>query len=235
MVPALAGKKSYPEIGMPLLANTRATILLAFKALPLLLISFIGFLAIGLGNVSLFLLFLGHAIVVPVATEICHLGTSTLVTTNEISQLVPLVPTTGATYNSPTNIIPSYWMAHLSFFFGYILTNAVTIYTGYGLPEKAKGAPDWAVDARTTRGATLITTTLVLWFTFSWLRWYLTGAESAGGMTVAFLLLGGLGSAWYFFAQLCGARNADIFGVSQQMLSQGDDTAPMTCVYQPKP
>ena len=222
---------------MPILSTIRETILLAFKSLPLLLISFIGFLAIGLGNISLFILFIGHAIIVPVATELVHYGTrgSNFVATNEIAQLVPMVPTTGASYTSPTNIFPSYWMAHLSFFFGYILTNAITIYTGYGLPSKAKAAPNWAVEARVTQGITLIATTVILWLLTAWLRLYATGAESLNGIILAIFLMGGLGCGWFFFAQLCGARNADIFGVSQQMLSQSDDTAPMTCVYQARP
>lgn len=177
---------------MPFLANVRSTILLAFKALPLLLISFIGFLAIGLGNISLFILFLGHAIVVPIATEIAHTAiptTGTLTTPNDISQLVPLIPTTGASYNSPTNTMPSYWMAHMSFFFGYILMNAISIYT----LEADKRATNWMVTSRKTRAATIISTTVILWILFAYFRYSLTGAESFGGIMIAILALGGLG------------------------------------------
>jgi len=223
---------------MSLLATIRSTILLAFKALPLLLISFIGFLAIGLGNLSLFVLFLGHSVIVPVVVEIMHKATSssTLDVGGDISQLVPLVPTTGASYGGLVSNFPSYWMAHICFFFGYLLTNAITIYTGYGLPPTAANAPDWAVEARKTRAATLITTTVILWVLVSYLRYSLTGAERAAGLISAFVVLGGLGCGWYFFAQLCGARNSDIFGIVQQMVTQDDSNSkPMTCVYAPKP
>ena len=220
---------------MPFLADVRSTIILAFKALPLLLISFIGFLAIGLGNISLFILFLGHAIIVPIATEGLHgvvPTTGTLTTPNDISQLVPLIPTSGASYNHPTNSMPSYWMAHISFFFGYILMNAISI---YNLPPE-KGAIEWMITSRKTRATTIITTTVILWILFAWLRYSFTGTENFGGIMLAMLGLGGLGVGWYYFAALCGARNSDIFGIAQSMVSQGTgDKKPVTCVYSPKP
>ena len=220
---------------MPFLADVRSTIILAFKALPLLLISFSGFLAVGLGNLSLFVLFLGHAIAVPIATEALHAGiptTGTLTTPNDISQLVPLIPTTGASYTSPTNSMPSYWMAHMSFFFGYILMNGVSIYR---LPAE-KRATDWMVISRKTRAITIITSTVILWILFALFRYSLTGTETFGGVFVAVVGLGGLGVGWYFLASALGARNSDIFGIAQSMVPQATGNAkPVTCVYSPKP
>lgn len=219
---------------MPFLADVRSTIILAFKALPLLLISFIGFLAVGLGNLSLFVLFLGHAIVVPIATEACHTipSNGTLTTPNDISQLVPLIPTTGASYTSPTNNMPSYWMAHISFFFGYILMNAISI---YNMPVDKLSA-EWQVTSRKTRAVTIITTTVILWILFAYMRYSLTGVENAAGIMLAILLLGGAGVGWYYLASALGARNSDIFGIAQSMVSQETGNAkPVTCVYSPKP
>jgi hypothetical protein len=222
------------QVGMPLLATIRSTILSAFKALPLLLISFIAFLAVGLGNLSLFLLFFGHAVLVPGVTELLHIVTKSqgnLIVANEISQLVASVPTSGASYNTPVNVLPSYWMAHIMFFFGYLFANAIDLYT---LPA-ASGAADWMVTSRKTRAATLIASTSVLAFVFTCLRYYLTGTESIFGIALS-LVLAVVGIAWYWSASALGSRTTDIFGVVQQMVPQTTgDTKPVTCVYAPTP
>ena len=219
---------------MPILAQTRGILILAFKALPLLLISFIAFLAVGLGNLSLFMLSVGHATIVPICTEVLHMIFATsgsLISPNDISQLVPLMPTSGSSYRLPVSVMPSYWMAHISFFFGYILMNAISIYN----IEPDKRAADWMVVSRQTRAATLIATSVILLLVLSTLRFYLTGAESLGGIFLAISVLGGLGAVWYYIASLCGARNSDIFGVAQQIISQdSSNDKPMTCVYAPK-
>jgi hypothetical protein len=219
---------------MSLLAQVRITLLLAFKSLPLLLIGFIGFLAIGLGNMGLFMLFIGHAVLVPIVTEISHALTnspSNLTTYNDVSQLVPVMPANGASFNmGPVNVVPSYWMAHISFFFGYILMNAVMIYVA--VPHKT--ASPAAVASRKSRAATLIATSVILLVTLTMMRISLTGNETFTGVTVAVLALGFAGVGWYKLAEVCGARNSDIFGIAQQMVSQ--DTAaskPVTCVYAP--
>jgi hypothetical protein len=220
---------------MSLLAASRMTILLAFKSLPLLLISFVGFLAIGLGNLGLFMLFIGHAIAVPIITELLHLGTGStanMSTSNDIAQLVSLVPTTGASYTAPVNIMPSYWMAHISFFFGYLLMNAVSIYTQVA----DKTADKNMVTSRKSRAATIISSVVILLLVLSALRIYATGLETMGGVGLAIVVLGFAGVGWYKLAETWGARNSDIFGIASQMVTQesGNNT-PMTCVYKSTP
>jgi hypothetical protein len=220
---------------MPLLATIRSTILLAFKDLPLLLISFIGFLAIGLGNLSLFMLFLGHAMVVPLVTSGIQAASGTsgqLVVPNDASQLVPNDPSTGSAYGIRASVMPTYWMAHVSFFFGYILMNAIDI---YNLPADNRAA-DWMVVSRKTRAATLIASTVVMFALFAALRYYLTGSETSTGMAIGVFVLGGIGMASYQIAtKSFGARSSDMFGISQQMVTQGTgDKKPMTCVYAPR-
>jgi len=220
---------------MPLLATIRSTIILAFKDLPLLLISFIGFLAIGLGNLSLFMLFLGHSMVVPLVTSGIQKASGPLgqlVVPNDASQLVPNDPSTGSSYNAAASVMPTYWMAHISFFFGYILMNAIDVYS---LPADNRAA-NWMVNSRKIRAATLIVSSLVLFAVFASLRYYMTGSETSTGMAVAVFGLGGIGMASYQIAtKAFGARTSDIFGVTQQMVTQGTgDRRPMTCVYAPR-
>lgn len=218
---------------MPVLSDIRLTLLSAFKALPLLLISFIGFLAIGLGNMGLFMLFIGHATIVPLLTTAANSvlgGTTSTVVANDVSQLVPLA---SSSYNSATvSVMPSYWMAHMSFFLGYLLTNAVSVYT---LPVNSK-VSKWLTDSRKTRAATIIVTTLGIWLGLAALRYGITGgAETRYGILTAVVLLGGAGAAWYAVAAACGARNSDIFSIVQQSVTPAKNDTPTTCVYKPKP
>ena len=217
---------------MPVLSDIRLTLLSAFKALPLLLISFIGFLAIGLGNMGLFMLFIGHATIVPMLTIVANSvlgGSTSTVLSNDVSQLVPLA---SSTYNSATvSVMPSYWMAHMSFFLGYLLTNAATVYS---LPVNSK-VSKWLTDSRKTRAATIIVTTLGIWLGLATMRYLMTGgAETRNGILTAVVLLGGAGAAWYKLAEVCGARNSDLFSIVQQSVTTAKNDKPTTCVYKAK-
>lgn len=223
---------------MPILAEIRSTLLLAFRSLPLLLISFIGFLAIGLGNTALFILLIGHAAIVPLMTAGFHLlfSSSSLQSLSDVVQLVPLIPSSGESFANSANIYPSYWMAHISFFFGYLLTNAYKILTAETdlkiiKNASSKEALQLKIDARKQKAGVLIGTLIFLYILLSIIRYYATGAEHVFGMLCA-LPIFFVGVGWYYFAEQCGATNSDIFGISMQMMSS--DTAqdkPKACVY----
>ena len=228
---------------MPILATLRTSILLAFKSLPLLLLSFMTFLAFGLGNSSLFILLTGHALIVPAITELAHLLSSgspniALLVSNDISQLIS-VPAIGE-----VNVFPSYWMAHISFLFGYLVGNASAMYTQEPDLRLIQGASSDAVKtsinakiaARKEKAATLMISLLVFLVLISILRAVATGAETFAGITFAIFILGGLGVGWYYLAQVLGATNSDIFGIALQMMAPDSGaTSPKTCVYTGKP
>ena len=229
---------------MPVLATIRSTILLAFKYLPLLLISFVGFLAIGLGNVSLFMLFIGHAVAVPAVTEVMHLinnGGNTLMSMNDVSQLVPLMPASGDSYGTAVNIYPGYWMAQISFFFGYLIMNAIDILqmkTDLSVIKnaKSKDALNMKIQSRKDKASILLANLIFFFLVISAVRYYATGTEHVFGVIIAMIVLGGAGMGWYWIASLCGANNSDIFGISIQMMSAGTaQDKPKACVYTGKP
>lgn len=228
---------------MPVLATLRTSLLLAFKSLPLLLIGFIAFLAFGLGVTSLFILLTGQAIIVPLLTEIFHALSSgspniALLSRNDISQLLP------GSAEGPINVFPSYWMAQIAFFFGYLLANAVVMYTTPpdvnrimgASSDKAKKAINEKVAARKEKALMLIMSTVLFFLLITCLRVIATGAETFAGILVATFVLGGAGAGWYLLAQQLGATSSDIFGIAMQMMTP-DSAAmkPKTCVYTGKP
>lgn len=231
---------------MSLLATLRTSLLLAFKSLPLLLISFMVFLAFGLGNISLFILLTGHALVVPFITELLHWASSStpsiaLLTSNDISQLIP---TPLGSVTTPVNVFPSYWMAHMSFFFGYVLSNAVSMYRQEPNLSLIQGASSDAVKrsisakiaSRKEKALTLIISTLCFLLLITILRMVATGAETFAGVSVAIIVLGILGGSYYLLAERLGVTNSDIFGIAMQMMSPDSAaTKPKTCVYTARP
>jgi hypothetical protein len=220
---------------MELLDTLRQSILMAFRALPILLISFIGFLAVGLGNMGLFILFIGHALAVPLLTGIAHLITGKFYTPGDPrayvqgSDVVQLVAS--MSNRLPVNVMPSYWMQHVLFFFGYLLANGVGLYL---LPQE-KGQSDVFVENRKAKARAVIILSVLAALGFTVLR-FGTGAETLRGVALAFVTGGGAGYAWYQFAAYCGARHADVFGVAPSMVPvRAKEEKAMTCVYAPKP
>jgi hypothetical protein len=219
------------------LHSLRRAILLTFTGLPLLLIGFIFFLAIGLGNLGMFVLFAGHALAVPLSTAISQAlfsrvfrgqpdrGTRPM---SDLGQLVPSVPHLGL----QQSVMPSWWNAHVLFFTGYIFANAYTIYS----TPPDRGASDWQVQNRQTKAMAVMVVVLLFGLGISFLRYWTTGLETLTGWLWAILFSGGLGVAWYKIATLCGARPGDVFNIVQQVLPvSAKEEVPMTCVYAPKP
>jgi len=214
-----------------ILETFKMSLIMAFRSLPMLLIGFIGFMAIGLGNMGLFVLFIGQTVFLPIFVGLVHIVTGGMeivhVPTTDVSQLVPSAPHAAA----QINVGPSFWLAQFLFFMGYLMANAVALYTVVPDPN----LDDIQVGNQKSKAATAITTTVILILGMTYLR-YLTHTETVVGVALAFLIGIGGGYGWYQLAAACGARAADVFGISQQIVpNSAKDTKPMTCVYSPKP
>jgi hypothetical protein len=226
-----------------ILYTVRNTIIQAFMSFPYIMIWFIGFLAMGLGNLGLFILFIGHAIILPLAVLLVHgliawkmppVGDQSpfyIYSVIEGKSKAQVVPSHIGS-DRFVNVSPSYWMAHTLFLFGYILGNAISI---LNLPADPK-VDKILIANRRSRATTVLTTTLFFTVLMIALR-FQTHTEKPYGIAIA-LGVGGLGGfLWYQFAKTCGIRAADVFGIAQQVVipSQAKDEKPMTCVYTAKP
>jgi hypothetical protein len=212
------------------LESIRTMITFSYIKLPLILIPFIGLLAAGLANLGLFLLFLGHVFIVPLATYLIHIFIQYGIRPEIDGQLyiresIPLVGREAAIAPMP---IPTYWMMHYVFLVSYIFTNAYSIQNLPTDPDMDK-----IIVSNRKNKTMMIMVMLVL---VSIIFIFLKGGETPVGIVVACTLGGLLGVGWYKFAAICGARAADIFGIVQQVIpASAKDEKPMTCVYAPKP
>ncbi len=215
---------------MTVVESLRQGVLYAFMSLPLMLITFLGFMSLALGNVGMIILFLGHVIIVPLVVNILHLvsfifpESAKYVAARDICNFLPTFPTTA----SSVNVFPSYWTAHFLFFMGYFLQNAQSLIT----KSAESGAPKERVELRQSQGRTALVVGIVVTLAILFARYKLTGCETMLGMAISALVLVPIGVGWYMMATLAGARDGDIFGIAGRIMPLSAlAPPPMTCVY----
>ncbi len=226
---------------MSFVKNLRIMIQQSFLSLPLLLIGWSLFLGSVQGNIGLLVLFLGHLTVVPLTALFSNTlleflfkklegGSRNLLDYIQVdnSDICSLVP--GKTdYGVPfLGVAPSLWMSHIVFFFSFLLSNAIALYT----MKPAENADAEKVERRKSQALLSIILTSVLAVVLIVLRKGLVGCETWVGILVAIGLLGPLGYGWYMLARECSAKDSDIFGIIQSILpDSAQQPPPMTCVY----
>ena len=214
--------------------NIKGLIYGGFVSLPLVLISLISFLAVTLGNIGLIMLSLGHIVIVPLLTFLSNLLAEFLFPGNPAisitsSDLSYLVPSLGSAHQLQY-VIPSYWIAHITFFFTYLFTNATVLY----LKDPTPSADPNKVENRKAQTMTAMMLALGLYIALVAFRVMMTGTETWVGTLVGASLVIPVAYGWYELSRVCGARDADIFGILQKILpDNAKDEPPMTCVYNP--
>jgi hypothetical protein len=191
------------------------------------------------GNIGLLVLFLGHMTVVPFTAILSNtvlefllkklnlLSIFSLIQTNnsDVCNLVPGKTDFGIAFLS---VAPSLWMAHMTFFFSFLLFNAYSIYT----MKAADSADPEKVDNRKSQALLSMILSSVLFAVLILLRKFLVGCETWLGMLIALLVMTPLGYGWYKLARECSAKDSDIFGIVQKILpEEAKQPPPTTCVY----
>lgn len=226
---------------MSFVKNLRILLQQSFLSLPLLLIGWSLFLGSIQGNIGLLVLFLGHLTVVPLTALFSNTllefvfkkmegGSRNLLDFIQVdnSDVCSLVP--GKTdYGIPfLGVAPSLWMSHIVFFFSFLLSNAITLYT----MKPAENADREKVERRKSQALLSIILSSALVVVLILMRKFLVGCETWTGIIVAIALVSPLGYGWYRLARECSAKDSDIFGIIQSILpDNAQQPPPMTCVY----
>lgn len=134
---------------------------------------------------------------------------------------------------SSPEVVPSYWILAIPFYFGYILMNAYDTY--YAPNQRSTNAIN--KEKRNTQSLFLAAASIILFILLLGVRFtYMGDCEGKGpmGKMLSIFVFGGsafvIGTAIYSISRACGARSSDLFGVlSQIMPASANDMRPVVC------
>jgi hypothetical protein len=153
-------------------------------------------------------------------------------TTTDICRVnIPYTTLKNAVGKSDETVISSPWVAMISFFIGYIFTNAIKLYSRESPDTSISSSIESKVESRKTQamvamGSIIIFALIVLGF-----RYY-TGCESTLGMLITTLIYIFMGNGWYYALAGVGQdRLSDLFGIANRLLPPNAlKNAPIACV-----
>ena len=116
---------------MSVVTQIRGLFYSGFMSLPLVLVGIILFLAANLGNLGLLMLSFGQIVVVPLIVFAANLIHEAVFPDSDLfrvpaNALCNLVPSAVGLGN--IGVAPSYWSAQVTFFFVFLMTNAIVLY-----------------------------------------------------------------------------------------------------------
>lgn len=219
---------------MSLVKNLRSLLSQAFLSLPLILTGWALFIGCTQGNIGLLVLSLGLVLVVPLVTFLLN----TLVEffgydfkdyfTVANKDICNIVPGEADYTMGQLWVSPSYWMANIIFFFSFLISSGVFVYT----MKSETNADKEKVERRKSQALLSVILSSLTLIAIIVMRKTLVGCETWAGILIAFISMSLLGYSWYLFARQCSARDSDIFGIIQKILPpSAEEPPPMTCVY----
>lgn len=206
----------------------------SFQSLPVLLFGWSLFVGSTTGNIGLLVLAFGQATVTPLTTWILHTIASFFGEWGKAQFTLPASASCSILPGGFTDpmervySIPSYWLAHIFFFFGFLLTNADAV---FNMPA-APNAPAEKVERRKSQAQLVMILGWIFLAVFVLVRFFIMKCETIPGVIFGGLIFWWLGNGWYKLARECSARDSDLFGIVQGILPPtATEEPPMTCVY----
>ena len=148
-----------------------------------------------------------------------------------------ILPGTENPYSSP-----SHWVNHLSFFFGFIMSNAVVIYKEAAPPNPPTSDPaadkkrqlgiDLRVSNRKSITVTIMTLSTIIFIVLLLFRYKKTACENNFWLALVPLLIAYF-TGFAFFSLIytsCGVRPADVLGLVQGLIDTKLIDNPIVCV-----
>jgi hypothetical protein len=128
----------------------------------------------------------------------------------------------------PSNVVPTYWMTMMAFFFTYLFINAYKLYAKQ-VSNKASAS---AILARKSQTMISMIVLCLVAIVVIILR-FATSCETGVGIFVAWLLGGYAAYLWYSFMRACGlGRLDDLFGISNRLIPEQsyEEQLPTVCL-----
>jgi len=216
--------------------------------LPLTIAGTLAILGLFTANYAILFFLVGFLILTPLSATLLNFSLGAIFVgssfnpfkakTSDICKLV--IPY--STLKSPVGIteetvVASSWVAMISFFIGYIFTNALQLYGRESDDTTIKVTSTSASDINTMvtnrKSQAIIAMISIIVFAFVVLAFrYYTGCESTVGMILTSIIFVFSGHGWYKALSKVGQdRLSDLFGIANRLLTPGAiNNSPIACV-----
>jgi hypothetical protein len=216
--------------------------------LPLTIAGTLSIIGLFTANYAILFFLVGFLILTPIVTTMVNLlfglifsdkTTSPFrVKTGDICKLViPYATMKNSTISAEENLVSSSWLAMVTFFTGYIFTNALQLYNreedDSTITVTSTSGSDINTKIVTRKSQAIIAMISIVIFTIIVLGFrYYTGCENILGMIITTIIFIFLGSGWYYALSGTGQdRLSDLFGIANRLLSPGAlSNSPIACV-----
>lgn len=216
--------------------------------LPLTIAGTLSIIGLFTANYAILFFLVGFLILTPIVTTMVNLlfglifsdkTTSPFrVKTGDICKLViPYATMKNSTISAEENLVSSSWLAMVTFFTGYIFTNALQLYNreedDSTITVTSTSGSDINTKIVTRKSQAIIAMISIVIFTITVLGFrYYTGCENILGMIITTIIFIFLGSGWYYALSGTGQdRLSDLFGIANRLLSPGAlSNSPIACV-----
>jgi hypothetical protein len=231
------------KTGMSLISDfvcgTKNLLSQGFHSLPVILSTTILVLGMTQGNINLLFFFIGLSVLTPLACLLLNIIGELAFTKlgvpdslwkldESTAEACKLITTTISEVPQTLNVIPSYWLSIMAFFFTYLFLNAQDLYSKQSSSKASKAA----IDARKNQTMISMVILSIAAILFTLIR-YSTTCELGLGVVVSWVLGGGIAFGWHSFMRKCGlGRLDDIFGISNRLLPMQsyEEPSPTMCV-----
>jgi hypothetical protein len=216
--------------------------------LPLTIAGTLSVLGLFTANYAILFFLLGFLIITPLSAAILNFVVGSVfegksfnpfkAMTSDVCKLViPYSTLKSPVGSSPSSVISSPWVAMISFFTGYIFTNALELYSretqDTTINVTSTSAPDInsMVTNRKTQAIIALASIIVFAVIVLGFRYY-TGCESITGMALTVLIFVFSGNGWYKALSSVGQdRLSDLFGIANRLLPPSAiNNAPIACI-----
>ena len=216
--------------------------------LPLTIAGTLSILGLFTANYAILFFLVGFLILTPITSSLLNWALGAIFVgksfnpfrakTSDICKLViPYSTLKTPVGTSDESVVSSSWVAMISFFIGYIFTNALQLYSRESEDTTIKVTSTSASDINTmvtnrkSQAIIAMASTIVFALVVLGFRYY-TGCESTLGMILTSFLFVFSGHGWYKLLSKVGQdRLSDLFGIANRLLPPSAiNNAPIACV-----
>ncbi len=226
-----------------LITDIRIFLYGGLRTLPLTIGGIMLVLGLMTANYAILFFLVGFLIFIPAISFVINLlaGFTGLdrffnISQTEICQtIIPFITKSENSIKSEiSTTFSSLWVSLMSFFFGYIISNGVSLYSRpvYNNEISITDDPITAgVANRTSQALIAIITTVFVFLAVMGYRYY-TGCETKMGMLISILIYGSLGNVWFKLLSKVGQdRLSDLFGIANRLLPEtAIQNSPIACI-----